>query len=355
MKKKVLSLALALAMCLGLAIPAFASGGAPAAYARDLTVQVTGYESNGVTPVIYLSARALKDANGNETNYVGIRDLASWLTVCGAAERYNVTWENNAIQIHTRTDYSSDSASDNWTGAEAEPYAANVPAIYVDGVRKQLEGIVITDSNGGGHTYYQLRALGEAIGFGVDWSAERGVYLKCTNVSKELQFSLDGDNYVPGGDYGFMGDVMSTYWFNFTVDDAYLCYTVGNYTAPLGKQLLVVHVTMKSTSSNAQPMSDLDFQAQWDDDAYDAYAWPITTDTPLLNQVHTDSPLSSQQLPTTYELPAGGTMSGYLIYEVPEKLPDGSYNTVFSISFSEEFADGDTGDVYFIYFAPYLY
>ena len=31
------------------------------------------------------------------------------------------------------------------------------------------------------------------------------------------------EGYVPGGGLGYLGDVMHTYWFDFTVEDAYAC------------------------------------------------------------------------------------------------------------------------------------
>ena len=31
---------------------------------------------------------------------------------------------------------------------------------------------------GGGHTYYKLRDLGQALGFNVGWTAERGIFIE---------------------------------------------------------------------------------------------------------------------------------------------------------------------------------
>lgn len=343
MKKKALSLLLAVALCLGLSVPAFAAGNM--AYSRDLKVWVTGYESNGVTPWIPLDARALVDANGNETNYVGIRDLAAWLTLCGAAERYDVVWENNAINIKTHTNYSG--SSDSWTGADAEPYTSGVPAIYVDGVRKDLQGITITDSNGGGHTFYQLRALGEAVGFGVDWSQSMGVYLKCTSVVAGLSNNVNYGTYVGGGDLGGLGDVMNTYWFNFVVDNAYFCSELGEYVPNPGYQFLAVHLTMKNTlsSGSSVPMFDTDFMLMWDDPGSEEdYAFPVRTQ------------LVSGQLPEEYSIPGYGTKDGWLFFTVPTYLSDGTANVSFTLCFEEVFEDTSVqGDYYFVDFVPYLY
>ena len=40
-----------------------------------------------------------------------------------------------------------------------------------------LSAITLTDANGGGYTYFQLRELGEALGFGVEWDAQAGAIL----------------------------------------------------------------------------------------------------------------------------------------------------------------------------------
>lgn len=65
---------------------------------------------------------------------------------------------------------------------------------------------------------------------------------------------LDEGEYVEGGDYGYIGDVMHTYWFNFAINSAYTCASYGSYTAPADKQLLVVNLSMKNTSLSSVPM-----------------------------------------------------------------------------------------------------
>lgn len=159
-------------------------------------------------------------------------------------------------------------------------------------------------------------------------------------------FSVDLSvgEYEEGGDYGYLGDVMNTYFMNFAIDQTYTCASYGSYTAPEGKQLLVVRLGVKNTMLSSLPMYDIDFQVQWNDDSDDAYAWPITTDEPWTNQVQVDSQLSDEQLPPSYELPVNGSQSGELVFEVPADIKD------FSVSFQEIFEDDTTGDVYFVYF-----
>ena len=90
-------------------------------------------------------------------------------------------------------------------------------------------------------------------------------------------------------------------------------------------------------------MSDLDFQAQWGDEADDAFAWPITSDPETMEDRGT---LCDEQLPYEYEMSVGEKISGgELVYEVPEGYKD------FSISAIDDFADdSEEGGTYFVYF-----
>lgn len=143
--------------------------------------------------------------------------------------------------------------------------------------------------------------------------------------------SQDNDGYQEGGDWGYIGDVMHTYWFDFTVDDAYTCAEYEGYTASEGKQLVVATLSLKNTFLQSLPMSQTDFQIQWGGEGDDDYEWPI-------------SAVSEAQLPDEYTLAINESRSGVVVYEVPAGTSD------FSISFGEYFEDKSEGDVYFIYF-----
>lgn len=139
---------------------------------------------------------------------------------------------------------------------------------------------------------------------------------------------------------GRLGDTMHTYFFDFTVNSAYLCDTYEGYTPILeGYQLLVADVTVKNTNRESIPMYDTDFQVQWSDVSEDAYDVPIT--------YYTDA-VSDQQLPTEYELAVDEERTGLLVFEVPAGETD------FSISYLELFDDGTEegkeGDTFFVYF-----
>lgn len=133
---------------------------------------------------------------------------------------------------------------------------------------------------------------------------------------------------------GRIGDVMQTAWFTFTVNSAYVTGEYEGYAPAEGNELLVVDITVKNTFNASTPMFDTDFQAQWNDTADDAYAWPVEAAYSL----------SSDILPDQYELAINESRNGLLLYEVPANNKD------FSISFLEWYEDDTEGDVFFVYF-----
>ena len=74
-----------------------------------------------------------------------------------------------------------------------------------------------------------------------------------------------------------IGDVVHSYFMDFTVNGAYTTAEYHGHTAPEGKQVLVVELTVKNTFNESLPMYDDDFQGQWSASAEtEEYAWPIT-------------------------------------------------------------------------------
>ena len=148
-----------------------------------------------------------------------------------------------------------------------------------------------------------------------------------------------------GNNEGRVQDTMETYFFEFTVNSAYLTNDYAGYTPAEGNTLLVADITVKNTFQESIEMYDTDFQAQWGDDAEDAFAIPITTDMETFTEL---DPIGENQLPGTYPLGVDEERSGELVYEVPAGHVD------FSISYLEQFVDEageeSTGEVYFVYF-----
>lgn len=140
---------------------------------------------------------------------------------------------------------------------------------------------------------------------------------------------------------GTVGDVMHTYFFDFTVNSVHFADTYESYVPTSGNQMMIAEVTVTNTVSDTLPMFDTDFQAQWNDDADDAYAWPITLDPVTYEDVGT---LSDEQLPGVYSIDAGKSVTGLLVYEVPA-----GYDA-YSVSYLEMFDNDTTGDVFFVTF-----
>ena len=83
---------------------------------------------------------------------------------------------------------------------------------------------------------------------------------------------------VDGYAEGRIGDTMHTYFFDYTVNDAYTCASYEGTTPASGNIFLVVDITVKNTSTQSYNMFDTDFQAQWGTEGEEDYRVPITTD-----------------------------------------------------------------------------
>jgi len=141
---------------------------AQVAYASTQNVDVDG------TPIVF-QMYALKDANGNMTNYVKVRDVAQVLN--GTQAQFSVGW-NGAVNLTRGESYTSNGSEMSTPFSGDRTYTLPTSPTNVGGVRASLDAIVLTDDAGGGYTYYKLRDLGKALGFNVSWSTERGVYIE---------------------------------------------------------------------------------------------------------------------------------------------------------------------------------
>ena len=117
---------------------------------------------------------ALKDEKGNDTNYVKLRDVADILN--GSAAQFEVGWDGS-ISITTHAAYTPNGSEGQQTFSGDQDYALNTSPVKVDGADTGLEAITLTDSRGGGHTYFKLRDLGASLGFQVRWDAAQGCIL----------------------------------------------------------------------------------------------------------------------------------------------------------------------------------
>lgn len=139
------------------------------AYAAEQTVSVDG---KAVTFPMY----QLRDDKGGVTNYIKLRDLAHIIN--GSAGQFNVGWDGT-ITLTSKSAYTSPNGTElknPFTGDRA--YSVNTASIKVNGKEMKLNAFVLTDDAGGQYTYFQLRDLGQALGFNVGWKAESGIYIE---------------------------------------------------------------------------------------------------------------------------------------------------------------------------------
>ncbi|MDE6107914.1 MAG: hypothetical protein K2F83_04475 [Oscillospiraceae bacterium] len=148
------------------AVPAIPSTGT--AYPSTQTVDLDGKK-------VEFQMYALKDADGNPTNYVKVRDLA--LALNGTKAQFAVGWDG-AVNLESGKAYAPNGSENKTPYSGEQTYTVPVNPTNVNGSASDLQAIVLTDKDGGAYTYYKLRDLGKALGFNVDWSAEKGVFIE---------------------------------------------------------------------------------------------------------------------------------------------------------------------------------
>ncbi len=154
------------------------------------------------------------------------------------------------------------------------------------------------------------------------------------NGSSAAQPGYAQDGYAEGR----LNDTMHTYFFDFTINSAYVCNEYNGYKPASGHELVVAEATIKNTMRESIPMFDSDFQIQWGGTGEDDFEFPIT-----YSAKSTDN-LGEDLFPAEYTLGVNEKRTGLLVYEVPEGKSD------FNISFLEEFDNDTTGDLFFVYF-----
>ena len=138
------------------------------AYARSQSIEIDGTKAA-------FSTYAVKDANGYETNYVRVRDVAAQLS--GTKAQFAVEWDG-AVKLTTGTAYTPDGSEGKTPFSGDRAYSADAAVTKVNDAETALDTILLTDDDGGGYTYYKLRDLGRKLGFNVGWTAERGIFLE---------------------------------------------------------------------------------------------------------------------------------------------------------------------------------
>ncbi len=135
---------------------------------RRQTIDVDG------KPVTF-QTYALVEANGGETNYVRLRDIASVLN--GTSAQFAVDWDGSVV-ITPDQPYVSNGTEMKAPFSADRRYQKADAATKIYGESIPFTAILLTDDQGGGYTYYKLRDLGKVLNFNVDWSASRGIYIE---------------------------------------------------------------------------------------------------------------------------------------------------------------------------------
>ena len=138
------------------------------AYPSTQTVDVDG-------KAVAFECYALKDENGNLTNYIKLRDLAMLLN--GSAAQFQVGWDGN-VTITTHSAYTPNGSELSTPYSGDRSYTQSDNLTTVNGQAADLDAFVLNDDAGGGYTYYQLRDLAQVLGFNVGWSADRGMFVE---------------------------------------------------------------------------------------------------------------------------------------------------------------------------------
>lgn len=112
---------------------------------------------------------ALLDAQGNQTNYLKLRDVAAVLN--GTPAQYQVSWDG-AINIIMGSAYTPNGSEFQTIFSGEQIYEINQSVTNIQGDAVDIDAIVLKDGAGSGYTYYKLRDLGELIGFRVDWNQQ---------------------------------------------------------------------------------------------------------------------------------------------------------------------------------------
>ena len=151
----------------------------PSVTVEDIPASGTAYASTQTVTVdgkpVEFQMYALKDANGNGTNYIKLRDLAYVLNGTGA--QFAVGYDGT-IRLTTGQSYAAAGGEMTTPFSGDRTYSGGAQTLKIDGKDVALTAVTLLDDAGGGYNYFKLRDLGAALGFQVDWSASRGIYIE---------------------------------------------------------------------------------------------------------------------------------------------------------------------------------
>lgn len=144
----------------------------PATEPASNVAYATGYQISVNGSPVSFDAYALKDENGNDTNYLKLRDVAHILN--GTSAQFEVGWDGSIV-IDTGKPYTNNGSEMSTPFSGNQNYQISSNPVVINGQPAALDAILLTDNSGSGYTYFKLRDLGDALGFTVNWSAEAGI------------------------------------------------------------------------------------------------------------------------------------------------------------------------------------
>lgn len=150
-------------------LTAHEAGGAAYQNSVRLSTQTVLLDGKPVT----FQTCTLTDSNNGVTNFIKLRDMAHYIN--GTRAQFEVTWTPGSVGALTGQPYTPNGSEltipsrPSAPNAKTRYYKENTNKFLVDGVPQGAEAIVITDGNGGDHTYFKLRDLGSKLGFNVSY------------------------------------------------------------------------------------------------------------------------------------------------------------------------------------------
>ena len=163
--KKAVSCFLALALCLGLTVPALA---AETANPTNDKLTVDGVEQ---TPTVYKIGGS---------NYFKIRDVAAVLN--GTEKQFSVGYSGGKVTVTSGQPYEATGKELAGAPSESRTASRSSDSIIIDGTEASLTVYKI-----GGSNYFKLRDLGKALDFQVDWAAGQGVMIETGGAAEPAE------------------------------------------------------------------------------------------------------------------------------------------------------------------------
>lgn len=133
-----------------------------------------------------------------------------------------------------------------------------------------------------------------------------------------------------------VGDKVSSYWFDFTVDQVDTMESYGDYWAQDGWQLVVCRLTIKNTFDQDVSMGWADFILKWEEQEEGASG----SESGEMAGAYALPQYTKSQFPDEYTLKVNDEVQGVLVYEVPNQVSRAA------VIFQELYANGESESEY---------